>query len=157
MAGSAHRILHAFGSTVGLAVGVATMNRDRPANDFAEELFRLAVEACPNGMLMTDGSGTIVLVNSETERLFGYRRSELIGQPVEILIPERMRKHHSGHRARYTEHPQVRRVESSHALFGLRRDGSEFPVEIGLNPVHTVDGLFVLNVVIDISDRCQRC
>ena len=64
-----------------------------------------------------------------------------------------MRKHHSGHRARYTEHPKVRRVEFSHALFGLRRDGSEFPVEIGLNPVHTVDGLFVLNGVIDISDR----
>ncbi len=62
---------------MGPAVGVATMNRDRPANDFAAELFRLAVEAYPNGMLMTDGSGTIVLVNSETERLFGYRRSEL--------------------------------------------------------------------------------
>jgi PAS domain S-box-containing protein len=138
---------------VGPAVGVATMNRDRPANDFAEELFRLAVEACPNGMLMTDSSGIIVLVNSETERLFGYRRSELIGQPVEILIPERMRKHHSGHRTRFSEHPKVRRIEASHNLVGLRRDGSEFPVEIGLNPIRTVDGLFVLNVVIDISDR----
>jgi PAS domain S-box-containing protein len=145
--------LRAFGSTVGPAVGVATMNRDRPANDFAEELFRLAVEACPNGMLMTDSSGIIVLVNSETERLFGYRRSELIGQPVEILIPERMRKHHSGHRTRFSEHPKVRRIEASHNLVGLRRDGSEFPVEIGLNPIRTVDGLFVLNVVIDISDR----
>jgi len=138
---------------VGQAAGVAAMNCDRSANDFAGELFRLAVEACPDGMLMTDGSGTIVLVNSETERLFGYRRSELIGQSVEILVPERMRKHHSGHRARYAEHPRVRRVEASHDLFGLRRDGSEFPVEIGLNPIHTADGLFVLNVVIDISDR----
>jgi len=138
---------------VGQAAGVAAMTCDRPANDFAEELFRLAVEACPNGMLMTDSSGIIVLVNTETERLFGYRRNELIGQPVEILVPERMRKHHSTHRARYAEHPNVRRIEASHRLFGLRQDGSEFPVEIGLNPIRSEDGLFVLNVVIDISDR----
>lgn len=136
---------------MGPAVGVVTMNR--PANDFAEELFRLAVEACPNGMLMTDSSGTIVLVNSATERLFGYRRSELIGQSIEILVPERMRKHHAGHRVRYAERPGVRRIHASDGLFGLRRDGSEFPAEIGLNPVHTAEGLFVLNVVIDISDR----
>jgi len=129
------------------------MNSERPANAFAEELFRLAVEACPNGMLMTDGSGTIVLVNHATERLFGYRHDELIGQPIEILVPERMRKHHLRYRARYAEHPRVRRVESSHGLFGLRSDGSEFPVEIALNPIHTADGLYVLNVVIDISDR----
>lgn len=129
------------------------MKRDRPANEFAEELFRLAVEACPNGMLMTDSSGTIVLVNGETERLFGYDRSELIGRSIEVLVPERLRKHHSGHRMRYAEHPMVRRAEASHALFGLRRDGNEFPVEIGLNPVHTAGGLFVLNVIIDISDR----
>ena len=69
---------------MGPAVGVAAMKRDRPANEFAEELFRLAVEACPNGMLMTDSSGTIVLVNGETERLFGYDRSELIGRSIEV-------------------------------------------------------------------------
>lgn len=138
---------------MGTAVGVTPINRDRSAKDFAEELFRLAVEACPNGMLISDGSGTIVLVNTETERLFGYRREDLIGQPIEILIPERMRKHHVHNRKRFADHPRVRRVEASHVLFGLRRDGSEFPVEIGLNPIHTADGLFVLNVVIDISDR----
>jgi PAS domain S-box-containing protein len=138
---------------VGQTAGVAAMNCDRSANDFAEELFRLAVEACPNGMLMTDSAGTIVLANSATERLFGYRRSELIGQTIEILIPERMRKRHAGHRARYAEHPRVRMLEASRSLLGLRQDGSEFPVEIGLNPIRAMDGLFVLNVVIDISDR----
>ncbi len=138
---------------MGPAAGVVTVERDRPASEFAEELFRLAVEACPNGMLMTDSSGTIVLVNTATERLFGYHRSELIGQSIEILVPERMRKHHSGHRARYAQHPNIRQIHASHGLFGLRRDGSEFPAEIGLNPVHTSDGPFVLNVVIDISDR----
>jgi len=138
---------------VGQAAGVAAINCDRPASEFAGELFRLAVEACPNGMLMTDSSGTIVLVNNETERLFGYRRSELVGQSIEILVPERMRKHHSAHRTHYAEQPRVRKVEASHGLFGLRRDGSEFPVEVGLNPVRAAGGLFVLNVVIDISDR----
>jgi PAS domain S-box-containing protein len=129
------------------------MVRDGSAENFAEEKFRLAVEACPNGMVMTDGAGTIVLVNGETERLFGYRRDELIGRPIEVLVPERLREKHLQDRAQFAAHPRVRRVEASRNLLGLRQDGSEFPVEIGLNPIRTHDGPFVLNVVTDISDR----
>ncbi len=102
---------------------------------------------------MTDRLGTIVLVNTETERLFGYRRDQLIGQPVEILLPDRLREGHARHRARFAENPAVRRVEASLNLFGLRRDGSEFPVEIGLNPIHTEEGLWVLSVILDVSTR----
>ena len=134
-------------------VGTAAVNGGLSAGKFAEDKFRLAVEACPSGMLMTDSIGIIVLVNSETERLFGYRRDELVGQSIEILVPERLRAVHCRQRTHFAAHPSVRHIEARHNLCGRRRDGSEFPVEIGLNPIHTGDGLFVLNVVIDISDR----
>jgi PAS domain S-box-containing protein len=104
-------------------------------------------------MVMTDCAGTIVLVNTETERMFGYHRDELIGQPTEVLLPQRLRDRHLRHRARFADHPQARPVEARRGLFGLRRDGREFPVEIGLNPIHTREGLFVLSVIVDISDR----
>ena len=138
---------------MGQVVGIAAMSSVGSAEKFADEKFRLAVEACPSGMLMMDGAGLIVLVNTETERLFGYRRDELIGQSIEILVPERLRDGHLRHRAQFAAHPRVRRVEASRNLFGLRQDGTEFPVEIGLNPIYTDDGLFVLNVVTDISQR----
>lgn len=119
----------------------------------AEERFRLAVEACPGGIVMVDSAGAIQLVNAETERMFGYQRQELIGQPVEILIPMRMRGEHPGYRAKYNDNPGARRMGAGRDLYGRRKDGSEFPVEVGLNPIHTRDGLFILSVIIDISER----
>ena len=119
----------------------------------AEERFRLAVEAAPNAMIMTDGSGRIVLASSQAETLFGYSRAELAGMSVERLVPERLRSQHPAWRAHFFADPQTRAMGGGRDLFALRKDGSEIPVEIGLNPLHTPDGTFVLAAVIDITER----
>ncbi|MFN8574230.1 MAG: PAS domain S-box protein [Gemmatimonadaceae bacterium] len=119
----------------------------------AEERFQLAVEASPSGMVMLDASGTILLVNKETERLFDYRREDLIGQPIEILVPDAMRAGHAGLRAEFYAEPKRRAMGTGRDLYGRRRDGSEVPLEIGLNPIATADGIFVLASVVDISQR----
>jgi PAS domain S-box-containing protein len=118
-----------------------------------ENLFHAAVESAPTAMVMIDASGTIVLVNAETEQLFGYHREELIGQPVEVLVPERFRGNHPDHRGDFFTAPEARRMGAGRDLYALRRDGSEFPVEIGLNPIETDDGLLVLSATIDITER----
>ena len=129
------------------------IGRDMTEQRLAEEKFRLAVDASPSGLVMIDGDGVIVLINAETERLFGYQRAELIGRPVDILVPEAVRGRHSHHRAAFVALPQTRRLRSGRDLFGVRKDGSEFPVEIGLNPIHTGHGLLILSVIVDISER----
>ena len=120
-----------------------------------ERRFEQAVEAAPNAMLMTDATGRIVLVNRETERLFGYARNELLGQSVEALVPMRFAAGHPGLRGSYARHPEARRMGAGRDLFGLRRDGSEIPIEIGLNPISTDEGEFVLAAIVDISDRIE--
>jgi PAS domain S-box-containing protein len=122
-------------------------------DELADERFRLAFEACPSGMILTDASGAIVLVNAEAERLFGYPRGDLLGQPVDILLPTPLRGGHRRHRESFAARPGARSMGAGRDLCGLRKDGSEFPVEVGLNPIHTRDGMFVLSVVIDISER----
>ncbi len=119
----------------------------------SEEIVRLAVEACPNGMIMTDAGGKIVLVNAEAERLFGYRREELLGRSIDILVPETGRAPHGGHRASFIAKPQARRMGVGRELYGVRKDGAQIPVEIGLNPIQTKDGLMVLSAITDISAR----
>jgi PAS domain S-box-containing protein len=121
----------------------------------ADEMFRLAVEACPNGMVMIDADGKIVMANSEIEQQFGYRRDELIGQAVDILVPERLRSQHACHRRDYVPKPEPRRMGAGLDLFGRRKDGTEFPVEVGLNPIRAREGLMVLSVIVDISQRKQ--
>src|SRR6266446_1897342 len=121
----------------------------------AEEKFRLVVEASPNGIILVDKEGRIVLVNSQTEKLFGYSLSELIGHPIETLIPERFRDRHAGYRKAFLSEPSSRAMGVGRDLFGRRKDGSEFPVEVGLNPIHTTEGLSVLASVIDITARKQ--
>jgi PAS domain S-box-containing protein len=140
-------------SASGAVVGMAKITRDITDQKFAEEKFRLAVESCPSGMVMIDRTGKVVLVNTETERLFGYRRHELIGKSVDILVPARLRGQHVRHRDGFTRHPETRRMGAGRDLFGLRKDGTEFPVEVGLNPIQTSEGLLVLSVIVDISER----
>jgi PAS domain S-box-containing protein len=118
-----------------------------------EEQFRLALEAAPTGMLMTDGAGTIMLVNAQIEKLFGYPRNELLGQRIEVLVPERFRNHHPGLREAFSRDPLARPMGEGRELYGLRRDGTEVPIEIGLNPLRTPDCEFVLSSVVDISHR----
>jgi PAS domain S-box-containing protein len=127
--------------------------RDMTEQKLAEEKFRLAVEASPSGLVMIDGGGLIVLINAETERLFGYERHELIGQPIDILVPTHLRAPHVQHRSEFVARPEARRMGAGRDLYGLRKDGTEFPVEIGLNPIQTQGGLLVLSVIVDISER----
>jgi PAS domain S-box-containing protein len=119
----------------------------------AEGMFRLAIEACPGGMLMVDDVGKIVMVNSEIEHQFGYLRKDLIGQPVELLVPMRVRDKHLRYRESFRSDPETRPMGVGRDLFGRRKDGSEFPVEVGLNPIHTGEHVLVLAVIIDISER----
>ena len=120
-----------------------------------ERLFRAAVESAPMGMVMVDAAGGIVLANVEAERLFGYTRQEMLGQPIEMLVPLRFRAGHPGLRAAFMGCPAARRMGGGRDLFALRKDGSEFPVEIGLNPIRTDEGIFVLSVIVDITKRKQ--
>jgi PAS domain S-box-containing protein len=128
---------------------------DISARRRAEQRFHAAVESAPSGMLMVDATGRIVLVNREIERLFGWSRAELDGQPVEMLVPERFRAQHPQHRAGFFLEPRARPMGAGRELFGLRKDGSEIPIEIGLNPIVTEDGTYVLSSVVDISARRQ--
>ena len=119
----------------------------------AEEKFRLAVEASPNAIVMINGQGQIVLVNAQTEKLFGYTGDELIGQPVETLVPERFRAVHPAYREGFFAAPGARAMGAGRELFARRKDGSEFLVEIGLNPIESADGVFVLTAIVDITER----
>jgi PAS domain S-box-containing protein len=119
----------------------------------AGELFRVAIEAAPTGMLMIDRGGRIALVNAQVERLFGYSRDELIGTPMERLVPERFRRDHPDYRDTYFRAPRIRAMGVGRELYALRKDGTEVPVEIGLTPVSTSEGEFVLSSIVDITER----
>jgi PAS domain S-box-containing protein len=140
-------------SPSGEVVGVAKIARDITEQRCAEEKFRLAVESCPSGMLMVDRTGKIVMVNTEIERLFGYPRDELIGQPVEILVPQRLRSQHVRLREGFTRKTETHGKGAGRTLSGLRKDRTEFPVEVVLNRIQASEGLLVLGVVVDISER----
>jgi two-component system sensor histidine kinase/response regulator len=114
---------------------------------------RLLIEAAPNGMIMVGSDGRIVLLNSQIEKLFGYGRDELLGQNIGILLPERFNERHAQYRQSYFDDPQSRAMGAGRDLFGRRKDGSEFPVEIGLNPLRIDEGAFVLAAVVDITSR----
>jgi PAS domain S-box-containing protein len=119
----------------------------------ADERFRLAVEAAPNATVMVDREGHILLLNAQVEKVFGYSRAELLGSSIEALIPERFRTSHSSHREDYFRAPSARAIGAGRDLHGRRKDGSEVPVEIGLNPIRTPDGWFVLASIVDITER----
>src|SRR5881409_1148870 len=118
-----------------------------------EERFRRVVEAAPNAMIMVNQEGQITLANQQAEKTFGYPREELLGRPIEMLVPERLRSGHQGFRHDYLCDPQARPMGAGRELFGRCKDGSEVPIEIGLNPIHTSNGLLVLASIVDISER----
>lgn len=119
----------------------------------AEELFQLATEAAPSGTILVNREGKIVLVNAQTEKLFKYWRNELVGKSIDILVPDHVAPHHPALRNKFFDAPRTMTLGAGRELFGRRKDGSEFPVEIGLNPIKTPHGLLVLATVIDISAR----
>jgi PAS domain S-box-containing protein len=140
-------------SPEGVIIGACKIARDVTEQRTAEEKFHLAVEASPSGILMTDLTGHIVMVNSEVEKQFGYQRDELIGRSVDDLLPENMRARHFASRRKYNLAPTTRHMQTRPDLRGRRKDGTEFPVEIGLNPIETREGPLILSVIIDITDR----
>jgi PAS domain S-box-containing protein len=121
----------------------------------AERRFRELLEAAPDAIIEVDREGRIRLLNLATEKLFDYEREELLGQPVEILVPDALRGGHGEHRARYWDHPVTRPMGSGLALCGQRKDGSSFPVEISLSPVKSEEGFRVTAIIRDTSERKQ--
>ena len=119
----------------------------------SEERFRGLMESAPDAMVIVGAHGRIVLINRQTEQLFGYDRDELLGQPVEILIPEQFRSRHAAHRTGFIDDPKVRPMGAGLELFGVRRDGTEFPVEISLSPMETDEARLVSAAVRDITER----
>jgi PAS domain S-box-containing protein len=125
----------------------------RPEQAEAENIFSLVVEAAPSAIVVADAAGHIRLVNAQTERLFGYPRSELLGKSIELLVPERFRRGHSGLRASFSGAPIARPMGVGRDLYARRKDGDEFPVEIGLNPVRLGAETYTLAAVTDITAR----
>jgi PAS domain S-box-containing protein len=123
------------------------------ASHLGDLRLRAALESSPSGLLMIDAEGRIVLVNREVERLFGYPREEMLGRPVEMLVSDRVRGSHAGWRDAFFGEPRVRAMGAGRELFGRRKDGSEVAVEIGLTPVATDEGLFVISSIVDVSAR----
>lgn len=133
--------------------GFGKITRDLTERKRSEDQFQLAMEAAPTGMILVDQRGKIVLVNAQEEKLFGYERAELLGQLIEVLVPERFRGRHPEFRTNFGVHPQARSMGAGRDLHGLRKDGAEVPIEIALNPLETLEGKLVLTSVIDITER----
>jgi PAS domain S-box-containing protein len=137
----------------GHITGYVGVGADLTERRGAEARFRSLLEAAPDAMVIVDREGGIVLVNARTESLFGYSREELLGQPLEQLVPEVSRSRHKTYRARYFVRPHPRAMGSGMQLSARRKDGAEFPIEVSLSPIETPEGTLVLSAVRDISDR----
>ncbi len=139
----------------GSVTGVATIGRDVTERERAEARFLALLEAAPDAMVCVRGDGQIMLVNAQAERLFGYTRGELVGQPVEMLVPPAQRVVHPERRAGYVADPRPRPMGAGMELAGCRKDGSTFPAEISLSAIDTEQGLLVTAAVRDVADRLE--
>jgi PAS domain S-box-containing protein len=139
----------------GTIVGAASIARDVTEQKRAEERFRRLVISAPDAMLIVDGAGTITLINEQTERLFGYPNADLIGAPVELLLPPELRDRHARHRESFTAAPAVRPMGAGLELLGRRRDGSTVPIEVNLAPLETEAGMLVAAAIRDVTGRRQ--
>lgn len=150
-------LMHSYdGAPRGMAIVFRDMMQVQKAEtdrQRAEERFRLVVESAPTGILMVDRSQLITLANRKAEELFGYSRAELLGQPIEILVPPRIRRQHASYVQHFFAESKARAMGADRELFGCRKDGSQVPVEVELSPLKTSEGLFMLASISDITER----
>jgi PAS domain S-box-containing protein len=149
----ANVVVTALRDGTGQLRGFGKVTRDITSRKRADEKFKGLLESAPDAIVIVDGKGEIVLVNSQTERTFGYPREELIGQRIEILVPERHCGPHTQHRGGFFSQPRARTMGAGLELHGLRKDGTEFPVEISLSPLQTEEGLLVSSAIRDVTER----
>lgn len=149
----ANVLVTALRDTAGHLYGYSKIVRDISARRAEEQKFRSLLESAPDAMVIVNDEGRIALINSQTEKLFGYDREELIGKPVEILIPPRFRARHVEHRTAYSQNPRLRPMGAGMELYALRKDGTEFPVEISLSPIRTDQGKLVTGAIRDVTER----
>lgn len=152
----ASAVLASIRDEAGEVTGFAAAIRDVTESRRAETMFRGLLETAPDAIVIVESDGRILLVNRQVELLFGYDRHELIGGPVETLVPERFRPRHGAYRDGYVGSPQTRPMGSGLELYGRRRDGTEFPVEISLSPLESDRGTLVSAAIRDISERREQ-
>jgi PAS domain S-box-containing protein len=143
-------------ATVLVGVVYYLVNRDLRERSRLEARFRNLLESAPDATVIVNQEGKITLVNTQTQKLFGYSAAELIGQPVELLVPERFLNLHPQHRTGYFADPRTRAMGAELELYARRKDGTEFPVEISLSPLETDEGLLVSSAIRDISERKRK-
>jgi PAS domain S-box-containing protein len=137
----------------GRPIAILESNRDITQRKREENKFRGLLESAPDAMVIVNRTGQVQLVNAQTEKMFGYSREEIIGRPVEIMIPRRLQADHRVHRSDYSRAPHARSMGVGLELFGLRKDGTEFPVEVSLSPLGTGEGTLIVSAIRDITDR----
>lgn len=143
-------------SPSGEVVAASAITHDISERKKVEMMFRGLLESAPDAMVITDHDGRIVMVSAQTEKLFQFGRHEMVGQKVEMLMPERYRAKHVSHRVEYSTTLRQRPMGSGRELHGLRKDGSEFPIEVGLSPLQTLDGVLISSAIRDVTEAKRR-